>query len=42
MNQNDWIMLLVGIAVASALFALGIVLYPKLKSEKQSYPLEIV
>ena len=40
MDQNAWIMLLVGIAVASALFALGIVLYPKLKSEKQGYPFE--
>ena len=37
MDQNAWIMLLVGIAMASALFALGIVLYPKLKSEKQGY-----
>ena len=40
MAQNAWIMLLVGIAVASALFTLGIVLYPKLKSEKQGYPFE--
>lgn len=40
MDQNAWTMLLVGIAVTSALFALGIVLYPKLKSEKQKYPYE--
>ena len=40
MDQNAWIMLLVGIAVTSALFALGVVLYPKLKSEKQGYPFE--
>ena len=40
MDQSAWIMLLVEIAVASALFALGIVLYPKLKSEKQGYPFE--
>lgn len=40
MDQNAWIMLLVGIAVASALFALGIVLYPKLISERQGYPFE--
>jgi hypothetical protein len=39
MDQNAWIMLLVGIAVASALFALGIVLYPKLV-KKQGYPFE--
>ena len=40
MDQNAWIMLLVGVAIASALFTLGIVLYPKLKSEKQGYPFE--
>ena len=40
MNQDALVMLLVGIAVASALFALGIILYPKLKSEKQGYPFE--
>jgi hypothetical protein len=33
-------MLLVGIAVSSGLFALGVVLYPKLKREEQGYPLE--
>ena len=42
MDKNAWIMLLIGIALASALFALGIVLYPKLKSEKQCYPFEMV
>jgi hypothetical protein len=41
MDQNSWIMLLVGIAIACAVFALGVVLYPKLKSEKQGYPLEV-
>ncbi|HAW52376.1 MAG TPA: hypothetical protein DCX54_08645 [Flavobacteriales bacterium] len=40
MDQNAWTMLLLGIAVTSALFALGVVLYPKLKSEKQGYPFE--
>lgn len=40
MDQNAWVMLLVGVAVASALFAVGVVVYPKLKSEKQNYPLE--
>ncbi len=40
MDQNAWIMLLVGIAVSCGLFALGVVLYPKLKTEKQGYPYE--
>ena len=40
MDQNAWIMLFVGIAVSAGLFALGVVLYPKLKSEEQGYPLE--
>ena len=40
MDQNMWIALFVGIAVTSALFALGVVLYPKLKNEKQGYPFE--
>jgi hypothetical protein len=40
MDQNAWTMLLVGIAVTSGLFALGVVLYPKLKSERQGYPFE--
>ncbi len=40
MDQNAWIMLLVGIAVSSGLFALGVVLYPKLKREEQGYPME--
>jgi hypothetical protein len=40
MDQNAWIMLFVGIAVASGLFALGVVLYPKLKMERQGYPFE--
>ena len=40
MDQNAWIMLLVGIAISCCLFALGVVLYPKLKTEKQGYPFE--
>jgi len=40
MDQNVLIVLLVGIAVTSSLFALGIVLYPRLKNEKQNYPHE--
>ncbi len=40
MDQNAWIMLFVGIAVTCALFALGIILYPKIKNEKQGYPFE--
>ena len=40
MDQNAWTMLLVGIAITSALFAVGIILYPRLKSEKQGYPFE--
>lgn len=40
MDQNAWIMLLVGIAVSSGLFALGVVLYPRLKREEQGYPME--
>jgi len=38
--MNEWVMLLVGIAVASGLFALGIVFLPRLAGEKQGYPLE--
>ncbi len=38
--MNEWIMLLVGIAISSGLFALGIVLFPKIVREKQGYPLE--
>ena len=40
MDPNAWLMLLVGIAVTSGLFALGVVLYPRLKTEKQGYPFE--
>lgn len=40
MDQNAVIMLFVGIAVTSGLFALGVVLYPRLKSERQGYPFE--
>ena len=41
MDQNVWIMLFVGIAISCGPFALGVVLYPKLKSEKQGYPFEV-
>ena len=40
MDQNALVMLLVGVAVASALFAVGVVVYPKLKSQRQNYPFE--
>src|SRR5512138_1464573 len=40
MDQNAFVMLLVGVAIASALFAVGVVVYPKLKSQKQNYPFE--
>lgn len=40
MDQNAWLMFFVGIAVTSGLFALGVVLYPRLKREQQGYPLE--
>jgi hypothetical protein len=40
MDQNAWIMLLVGIAVSCGLIALGVVLYPKLRNERQGYPFE--
>src|SRR5512141_1179748 len=40
MDQNALVMLLVGVAIASALFAVGVVVYPKLKSQRQNYPFE--
>ncbi|MGE5775744.1 MAG: hypothetical protein ACM33V_05955 [Chloroflexota bacterium] len=40
MDQNALVMLLVGVAVACSLFAVGVVVYPKLKSQKQNYPFE--
>ncbi len=40
MDQNAWTMLPVGIAISCGLFALGVVLYPKLRTEKQGYPFE--
>ena len=40
MDQNAWTMLLVGIAISCGLFALGVILYPKLRTEKQGYPFE--
>lgn len=38
--MNEWIWLFVGLATASGIFALLVVLYPKLKGETQGYPLE--
>ena len=40
--MNEWIWLFVGLAVSSGIFALLVVLYPKLKEETQGYPLEAV
>ena len=40
MDQNAFVMLMVGVAIASALFAVGVVVYPKLKSQRQNYPFE--
>jgi hypothetical protein len=40
--MNEWIWLFVGLAVSSGIFALLVVLYPKLKGETQGYPLEAV
>lgn len=40
--MNEWIWLFVGLAAASAFFALLVVLYSKLKGETQGYPLEAV
>jgi hypothetical protein len=40
MDQNAWIMFFVGIGLSAGLLALGVVLYPKLKSEQQGYPFE--
>jgi len=40
--MNEWIWLFVGLAASSAIFALLVVLYPKLKGETQGYPLEAI
>jgi len=40
--MNEWIWLFVGLAAASGIFALLVVLYPKLKGETQGYPLEAI
>ena len=40
MDQNSWTMLLVGIAISCGIIALGVVLYPRLRSERQGYPFE--
>ena len=40
MDQNLWIMFLVGIAITAGLFALGVVLYPKLKAAQPSSAFE--
>jgi hypothetical protein len=42
MDQNAWIMLLVGVAVTAGLFALGVAVYPKVKSAQPSTPVEAV
>lgn len=39
---NEWIWLFVGLAASSGIFALLVVLYPKLKGETQGYPLEAI
>lgn len=38
--MNDWMSILIGIALSCGLFALGVVVYTKLKREEQGYPLE--
>jgi hypothetical protein len=38
--MNEWIMLLIGFAVATGLFALGVALFPRIVKEKQGFPLE--
>jgi len=40
MDQTAWITLFVGIALTAGLFALGVVLYPRLRREQQGYPFE--
>lgn len=40
--MNEWIWFFVGLAVSSGIFALLVVLYPKLKGETQGYPLEAI
>ena len=40
MDQSAWISFFVGIGLSAGLFALGVVLYPKLKREEQGYPME--
>jgi hypothetical protein len=40
MDQSAWTMLLAGIDVSCGLFALGVALYPKVKTQQQGYPFE--
>lgn len=40
MDLDALMMFFVGIALTSGLFALGVVFYPKLRRERQGYPLE--
>jgi hypothetical protein len=40
--MNEWIWFFVGLAVSSGLFALLVVLYPKLRGKTQGYPLEAI
>jgi hypothetical protein len=38
--MDEWTTFFVGLALSAALFALGVVLYPRLKRERQGYPFE--
>jgi hypothetical protein len=38
--MEAWLALLIGIALSSGIFALLVYFYPKLKTERQGYPLE--
>jgi hypothetical protein len=38
--MDAWLALLIGIALSTGIFALLVYLYPKLKTERQGYPLE--
>ncbi len=38
--MDVWLALFIGIALSTGIFALLVILYPKLKTEKQGYPLE--
>ena len=38
--MDAWLALLIGVALSTGIFALLVILYPKLKTEEQGYPLE--